>query len=234
MAIASNDDKIIGGMGIAAFVIFLIMLCVAIVMGDFDFGSGAISDLFSETAFMAGCIIAGAIGLIFGLMITFRKSESKVFIARIRGILIILAAVSLIALGASKGNDIAVYLFVALIILAAVADIFYNWVTDQKILTVIVLLLTLCMALTGALSLTGDNNATAFAFIFFIVIWVCVIAMMRFAPVVEPAPTKKDKKKGAEAKKKNEPAPKPYPAKKAEPPKKAEKGVAEKIGRAHV
>jgi colicin import membrane protein len=159
-------------------------------------------------------------------MITFWKPEMKVFIGQIRGVLMILSGIVLMVVGAMKGEDWTLYLFVALISLAAASDIFYSWVADQKMKMIFSLLLTLIIALTGVLALTGENNIVGFAFIFFVILWILLLSMLRFAPIAEE-PEKKGKKakaKGPEPKKKNAPAPRPYPAKKAEPQKK----VAEK------
>ncbi|MCL1979081.1 MAG: hypothetical protein FWG60_02855 [Methanomassiliicoccaceae archaeon] len=214
-----NKDKIIGALGIAAVIVFLLSLIAAIVMSDdFVFGSGALSDLFPEQAFVAGCVVAGIIGALFGLLITLGKEESKVFIGKIRGVLMILSGAALAVLGLMNGESWTVYLFIALITLAAASDIFYNWVADQKIIMVISLLLALAIALTGILSQTGENNMMGFAFIMFVSLWVILVAAMRFAPVVEKEPAGKEKKaKSKEPEKKNAPKPKPYPAKKEEP-----------------
>ncbi|MDR0508533.1 MAG: hypothetical protein LBG63_01720 [Candidatus Methanoplasma sp.] len=219
MAAVSNSDKITGGIGIAAVVVFVLTMLIAIVTkDDFTVGSGNISDLFTETVLIAGCVIAGALAAAFGLLISFWKVESKVFIGKVRGILIILSGIALVLLGVMKGDEYAIYLFMALIILAAASDVFYNWVADQKIIMVISLLLTLCILLTGILALTNDNNALGFMFVLFAAIWLCLIAAIRFTPIAETEQKeKKGKAKDSEAKKKNAPAPRPYPGKKEEP-----------------
>jgi colicin import membrane protein len=231
MATVSNDEKITGVIGIAAIAVFIIGLLIALVTDNIPAGSEAMSDLYPMTAFMAGSVIAGILGAIFGLLITIKKTESKFFIGRVRGVLMIAAAAALIILGLTEGNDWVVYLFVILIILAATADVFYNWVADQKIHMVLSMILKLCMALIGILSLTETENfAYGFAFVVFVALWFGLVAIMRFAPVVEPEPVKGKKAKGNETKKKNEPAPRPYPVKKEEPAKKstAEKSAPKK------
>jgi colicin import membrane protein len=221
MATALNDDKIIGGVGIAAVVVFIIAMFAAIfVKGDFSIGTSELTELFPETIFVIGCIIAGALGAFFGILIISKKQESKLFIGRIRGILITLSGVALVLLGLSEGNIYVIYFFMALIIFAAASEMFYEWVSDQKILMVITLLLTLVIALTGILSQINDNNIIGFAFVMFISLWMIVISVMRFAPIEEKAPEKDKKKEKGKAGKKNAPAPKPYPAKKEEPPAK--------------
>ncbi|MCL2148791.1 MAG: hypothetical protein FWH47_05585 [Methanomassiliicoccaceae archaeon] len=223
MATALNDEKIIGGLGMAAVIVFLAAMAIAIILDDtFIFGSGSLGDLFTEAVFAGGCVVAGALGAVFGLLITYKKAESKVFIGKIRGILMILAGVALVVLGVTEGEQWAIYLFIALAILAAASDMFCDWVTDQKVLMVFSLILTLIMALTGILSQTGDNNIMGFAFAIVVMAWVALLAAVRFAPVVEAAPEKtKKKSKGGKAPgeaKKNVPAPKPYPAKKEPAP----------------
>ena len=233
METASNSEKIIGGVGIAAVVVFLITMLVATnTKESFTLGSGTLGDLFTETALVAGCIIAGILGAIFGLLITFWKPESKVFIAKVRGILIVLSGVALAALGASNGNEYVGYLFITLIILSAASDTFYNWVVNQKVLMVISLILTLFIALTGILSQTGNNNILGFVFAVFVIIWILLLSVIRFIPFAEAQPQKKDKKgkaKENEAKKKNAPAPRPYPAKKEGPKKEAVKPAEKKV-----
>ena len=217
MATVSNSDKITGGVGIVAAIVFLVAMMAAIVTKDgFTFGNGNIGDLFTESAFVIGCVVAGILGAIFGLLITFWKAESNVFIGKIRGILIFLSGITLAVLAVTEGNEINVYLFVVLISLAAASDTFYNWVTDQKVLMIFSLILMLFIVLTGILSQTGDNNVLGFAFVTFVAIWVILMAVMRFVPVIEAEPQKKGKVKQDEAKKKNAPAPRPYPAKKEE------------------
>jgi len=230
MATASNSEKIIGVIGIAAAIVFIVAMLIAIVeTNDFTFGSGTMSDLFPNTALVAGSVIAGILGALFGLLITLGKEESKVFIGNIRGLLMILAGAALVVMGATKGNEWVVYLAVALIILSAIADTFYNWVVDQKMLMLVSLVLTVIIAITGIASQATVNPAMGFVFAVFAAVWIVFLAVMRFVPVVEAEPLKKDKKGKAkeETKKKNAPAPRPYPTKKAEP-KKAETKPAEK------
>ena len=217
MANAVRNDKIIGGFGVSAAVVFIVATIAAIFMnGAFTSGS-AVSDLFPETVFAAGCVIAGILGAIFGLLMMLDKDDSKVFIGKIRGILVMLTGVVLAVLGATQGEQWAVYAFILLIILAAVSDMFYDWVTDQKVIMIIALFFTLIIALTGILSQTGDNNLNGFVFVIFAASWVILVAALRFAPVVEAEPESKKSKKAKEQKK-NAPTPKPYPAKKEEPP----------------
>ena len=219
MANAMKKDKIIGGLGLAAVVVFVVATVVAIfTYGSFTSGS-AISNLFEELAFMAGCVIAGIIGAAIGLLMMLDKDDSKVFIGKIRGILIMLTGVVLAVLGATQGEQWAVYAFIVLIIFAAAADMFYDWVTDQKIIMVIALFFTLIIALMGMLSQIGGNELHGIVFVIFAVSWAIIISGLRFAPVAEAEPeSKKSKKAKAKEQKKNAPAPKPYPAKKEEPP----------------
>ena len=227
MATAMNNDKIIGAVGLAAVIFFAITLLVAIFQAG-DFGSTTVVGLLenedSKMIFQVGCIVAGILGAVFGLLITFWKPESKVFIGKIRGILIVLAGVALVVFGAMEGEQWTVYLFIALIALAAISDVFYNWIVDQKMIMVFSLILMLMIVLTGALSQVNDDNVIyGYAFILFVIIWVLLVALMKLAPVVEE-PEKKGKKakaKEPEPKKKNAPAPRPYPAKKEEPKKAA-------------
>ncbi|MCL2509691.1 MAG: hypothetical protein FWF07_01245, partial [Methanomassiliicoccaceae archaeon] len=195
MATASNSDKIIGGIGIAAAVVFIVAMLISIVSNDvFIFGSGALSELFSETVLVIGCVAAGILGALFGLLITLGKAESKVFIGKVRGLLMILSGAALLLLGVTGGNEWVIYAFMALIILSAASDTFYNWVADQKILMVFSMLLLLIMALTGILALTGDNQVMGFTFAVVVAIWIMLLGAIRFIPVVEAEPLKKVKK----------------------------------------
>lgn len=237
MATALRNEKIIGWMGIAAVIIFMICMFIAVFTSDFSIGSNKIDELFTEAAFVAGCVIAGALGAVFGLLITIKKADSKVFIGKLRGVLMVLSGVILVILGlivySTEGNEWIVYLFIIAVVLAAAADGFYNWVADQKIIMVISLFLALVMALTGILSQIGDNNIMGFLFVLFVAIWVLVVAAMRFAPIVEAEPEKQKGKKSKEKEKeakKNAPAPRPYPAKKeAAPAPKKEVAVEKPI-----
>ncbi|MDR1955129.1 MAG: hypothetical protein LBP82_04175 [Candidatus Methanoplasma sp.] len=221
------NERIIGAVGIAAVVVFIAAMFIAIIVSGISIGSGALSDLMTEEIFIAGCVVAGILGAVFGLLITYKKTESKVFIGKVRGLLMILSGAMLAVVGLTEGDMWVVYLFIVMIILAAASDMFYNWVADQKILMVISLILTLFIALTGILSQTSDNNIMGFAFALFVAAWVVLVAAMRFAPLAEPEPEmstkgKKAKAKEKETKKKNAPAAKPYPKKEAAPePKKA-------------
>ena len=247
MATVLNSEKITGIVGIAAVVVFLVALIAAVASANsFSMGSDPISKLFPEAAFMAGCVIAGILGAIFGLLITVNKAESKVFIGRVRGILMVVSGIVLVALGvieytADSPVNWIVYLFIVLIILSAISDVFYNWVADQKILMLFSLILTLFVVITGiygAISMTADNpnNIMGFVFAVFVMLWICLMAAIRFMPVLETEPQKNKgakagkagKPKDSETKKKNEPAPRPYPAKKEEPKKAAAEKPAEK------
>jgi len=231
MATVMKDEKIIGGIGIAAAVAFLVtMLIASIINEEFEWGTGELSQLYPEQVFAIGCVAAGILGAIFGLLITVKKAESKLFIGKVRGVLMVLSGVVLAILGilglmeGESWVEYLVYLFAALIILSAASDMFCNWIADQKIIMVFTLLFTLMMALTGILWLTGnENHILGFLFVLIILVWVLMTAAMRFAPIEEAAPeaakkNKKEKGKESEAKKKNAPAPRPYPANKEEPP----------------
>ncbi|MDR0309527.1 MAG: hypothetical protein LBH88_02050 [Candidatus Methanoplasma sp.] len=232
MATASVNERITGTVGIAAVIVFVAaMLAAVITKGDFDFGNGKIDDLISEQVYVVGCVIAGILGAAFGLLITYKKAESKVFIGKVRGLLIILSGAALVLIGLTEGASWSVYLFIALVILSAASDIFYNWVAEQKMLMVISLMLALFITVTGILSQTGDNYIMGFAFALFAAAWVLLLAVMRFAPVVGTEPEKA--KKGPKAKdkketKKNAPAPRPYPANK-EPARAPKKAATEKV-----
>jgi len=240
MATSLNSEKITGVVGIAAVLVFLVAMIAAIATANgFVMGSNPISDLFQETAFKAGCVVAGILLAVFGILITIKKAESKVFIGRVRGILFVISGVVLLILGVINGNDHhwIVYLFIALIILSAISDVFYNWVADQKVLLLFSAILTLFIVITGilsALSMTASdpNNFLGFVFVIFVAFWIFLMAVIRFAPVVEAEPQRNKSSKAGKAgkpkdngtKKKNEPAPRPYPVKKEEP----KKVVAEK------
>ena len=238
MASALSNERIIGGIGVVAVIIFAIAMLAAIVIVG-DFGNHSLRELFdTEGELQAGAVAAGVLLLIFGVMIFFCKSEPKIFIGRVRSILIILSGLALVVLGIVSLNDApadwAVYLFIVLISLAAVSDVFYNWITGQKALMVFSVILMLLIVLTGVLSqVNSDNYILGFAFAIFVMLWILLIAAIRFAPVEE---SKKGSKKPADDRcsdpsKKNVPAPKPYPAKKEETkpaPKKEEPKPAPK------
>ena len=225
MATVMKDEKIIGGIGIAAAAVFLVAMFIAsITSEDFSFGTGKLSDLFPEEVFVIGCLVSGILGAVFGLLITYKKAEAKLFIGKVRGVLMILSGAALAVIGFTEGDIWVVYLFTVLIILSAASDMFCNWIADQKIIMAFTLILMLMIALTGILCHTSDNNLLGFVFVLFICVWVILAAAMRFAPIEEAAPDipkkkeKKNKSKEGEAKKKNAPAPRPYPVKKEEPP----------------
>ncbi|MDR1404385.1 MAG: hypothetical protein LBJ20_02295 [Candidatus Methanoplasma sp.] len=186
MATASVNERITGGMGIAAVIVFAAaMFAAASVKSDFSFGSGTLGDLTGETIFVIGCVISGAVGVGFSLLMTFRKAESKVFIGKVRGVLMALSGVALILLGLTHGSTWTVYLFVALISLSAVSDTFYNWVSEQKAMTLLSLFYTLVIVLTGVLGKTSDNHAIGFLFAVFVSFWVLFVAILRFIPAAE-------------------------------------------------
>ncbi len=218
MATALKDEKIIGGMGIAAVIVFFVaIMAAAITKSDFNFGTNTLADLTSEAAFVAGCVIAGILGALFGFLTTYKKPESDVFIGKIRGLAMVLTGVVLVIVGLTNGNSLMVYLFIGLVILSAAADMFYNWVVDQKIIMALTLVLTLAIALTGILSQTSDNNIMGFVFILFVSLWMIFLSALRFAPIEDAIPEKSKKEKVDKAgKKKNAPTPRPYPTKKEE------------------
>ena len=218
MATALKDEKIIGGMGIAAVIVFFVaIMAAAITKSDFNFGTYTLADLTSEAAFVAGCVIAGILGALFGFLTTYKKPESDVFIGKIRGLAMVLTGVVLVIVGLTNGNSLMVYLFIGLVILSAAADMFYNWVVDQKIIMALTLVLTLAIALTGILSQTSDNNIMGFVFILFVSLWMIFLSALRFAPIEDAIPEKSKKEKVDKAgKKKNAPTPRPYPTKKEE------------------
>ena len=240
MATALENGKITGTIGIAAAVVYVLCMFVAAFLLDgFDFGVDKLSDLDSDI-YTYGCLIAGALGIVFGILVSLRKSDSKTFIEKVRGALIIITSLFVMVIGAGllKDLDIDLYItwtIITLIILTILADVAYDWVTDQNFPMIVTAALFLVIALTGVLS-QGDNNIVAFVFALFVAIWVIFISALYFAPVVEATPAKQTKKEIRKEKavetsaKKNEPAPKPYPTKRNDvppPPKKAEPPVVE-------
>jgi len=226
MATTLENGKITGVVGIVAAAAYVLCMFAAALLTDgFDFGTSGLSDLGSEIIYIAGCVVAGALGVLFGVLVSMRKAKSKTFIEKIRSVLIMVTGVSLIAMGVLDIEGLE-WVFIALICLTILADVGYDWVTDQKVLMIISAAFLLVIVLTGVLS-QGDNKIISVMFALLVAAWVFFVAAMYFAPVVE-APVKgasktkeTDKSKG----KKNAPAPRPYPAKRAETqvqPKKAE------------
>ena len=221
MAMALENGKITGAMGIAAALAYIVcMLLAAFLLDGFEFGVNKLEDLSSEMIYIAGCVIAGALGVVFGILVSLHKVPSKTFIEKVRGVMIIVSGILLVVVGAVDLPDFNAYIiwaFIGIICLTVLTDVAYNWVVDQKIQTIITAILFLIIALTGCLSQTSDNIIIEFVFVAFIAIWVVFAAAMYFAPV-EAKPTMATPKKGAGKpnSKKNEPTPRPYPAKRPE------------------
>ncbi|MDR1690749.1 MAG: hypothetical protein LBR42_02740 [Candidatus Methanoplasma sp.] len=220
-----EDERFVGGIGIVAVIVLLAtMVAASLTDNSFSFLNGTMSELLSDNVMVAGCVIAGILGILFGFLITYKKPDSKVLIGLVRGILIMATGATLIAAGLSHGASWAVLLFTVLMILVAVSDIFYNWVTDQKLLMIISLILALAVALPGILAQIGDNNAMGFVFLIFAAVWLLFISVLRFAPLMEEEERArqkgkvKSKQNAKEAGKKNAPVPRPYPGRTEEKP----------------
>ena len=223
MATALENGKITGVVGIVAAAAYVLCMFTAALLTDgFDFATMKISELGDEIIYIAGCVIAGALGALFGVLVSMRKAKSKTFIEKIRSILMIATGAVLIVIGVLDIEGLE-WVFIALISLTILADVGYDWVTDQKILMIMSAAFLLIIVLTGILS-QGDNVIITLVFALFVAAWVLFVAAMYFAPVAEApvkgAPKKKEDKSKA---KKNAPAPRPYPAKRPEAqPKKVE------------
>ena len=228
MATALENGKITGTMGVVAALAYIVCMLVSAFLTDgFEFGVSTLDSLGSETIYVAGCAIAGILGAVFGVLVSLRKVPSKTFIEKVRGVLIIVSALLLIVIGVvdlPDFNEYIVWAFIAVICLTVLADVGYDWVTDQKVETIISAFLLLVIVLTGCLS-QGNNVITQFAFVIFVAIWVIFISAMYFAPVAAApvaSSSKKNKdkdKKGAgkaDNAKKNAPAPRPYPSSRPE------------------
>jgi hypothetical protein len=223
MATALENGKITGVVGIVAAAAYVLCMFTAALLTDgFDFATMKISELGDDMIYIAGCVIAGALGALFGVLVSMRKAKSKTFIEKIRSILMIATGVVLIALGVLDIEGLE-WVFIALISLTILADVGYDWVTDQKILMIMSAAFLLIIVLTGILS-QGDNVIISLVFALFVAAWVLFVAAMYFAPIAEAPVKGTSKKKENKSKaKKNAPAPRPYPAKRPEAqPKKVE------------
>jgi Predicted membrane protein len=217
MATTLENGKITGVVGIVAAVAYVLCMFAAAFLTDgFDFGTGGLSDLSSEMIYIVGCVVAGALGVLFGVLVSMRKAKSKTFIEKIRSVLMIATGLVLVAMGVLDIEGLE-WAFIALVCLTVLADVGYDWVTDQKVLMIISAAFLLVIVLTGVLS-QGDNKIISVMFALLVAAWVLFVAAMYFAPVVETPvkgvskPKETDKSKG----KKNAPAPRPYPAKRPE------------------
>jgi len=239
MATALENGKITGVVGIVAAAAYVLCLFAAALLDGFDFGISKLSDLNDSEIYVVGCVVAGALGALFGVLVSMRKAKSKTFIEKIRSILMIVTGVVLIAIGVLDIEGLE-WVFIALISLTILADVGYDWVTDQKILMIISAAFLLVTVLTGILSQINDDEIIPVVFALFVAAWVLFVAAMYFAPIAEAPVKGTSKKKEDKSKaKKNAPAPRPYPAKRPEAqPKKVEEpkssGVKEQPKKAEV
>ncbi|MDR2846619.1 MAG: procyclic acidic repetitive family protein [Candidatus Methanoplasma sp.] len=231
MGNALENGKITGAFGIATAVILFVVLAISVLTTkDFVLGTNPIGDLFSEDIFVYGLILVGILGVVFGALVSLSSPGPKTFIGRVRGVLIVISGILLVVLSytekeGSFENYHILWIFIAVILLAALASAAYNWVVDQKLQLVIIAVLFVILAATGYLTIQGENNIGGPAFAAFIAIWVLIEGVLFLAPVEAEAPKAKAKekpKKKAEPAKKNGPAPRPYPAKTETPKKKEE------------
>jgi len=217
MATALENGKITGAVGIVATAAYVLCMFAAALLTDgFDFGTGGLSDLHGEMIYTVGCVVGGALGVLFGVLVSMRKAKSKTFIEKIRSVLIVATGIVLIAIGVLDIEGLE-WVFIALISLTILTDVGYDWVTDQKILMIISAAFLLMVVLTGILS-QGDNKIISLMFALLVAAWVLFVAAMYFAPVVEAPVKGVSKTKGADNSKgkKNTPAPRPYPTKRPE------------------
>ena len=235
MAKIFDNGRVLGLLGIFAAVVYIIVLFVAaFTTAGFHIGVEDISKLHDSTIYMAGCVIAGLLGMVFGAGLIMRAKGGAV-ITKAYGAIFTVTALVLIVLAVMGFDDTVFWVFFALACVTMLASIADDWVSDQKvamILTAFFLIVVLATGLTDAIK--------GFALPFFIAVWVLLLAFIQYAEVVVPVdavkskkaePAKKTEKKKAEPAKKTETkksdakkpeAKKAAPAKQAEPAKKAE------------
>ncbi|MDR3283340.1 MAG: hypothetical protein LBS92_07045 [Candidatus Methanoplasma sp.] len=232
-----ENGKLTGVVGILSALVFIVALFATMfTTKGYDIGTSSIGGLFQEDLLKYGSIAAGILGVVFGVLAAVLKAGPKTFIGNVRGALIALAAVALIAFVVFKGDEEAyLWIFTALVLLAAVSDAAYNWVVDQKVLLVISVMLLIILAIAAYVRFgTTDNAIGGLILAAFAALWVIVVAAMFFAPVEVEEPVKKKAKSPSDSGKKNGPVARPYQAKaeqkKAEPKKEeAKKAEPKKV-----
>lgn len=188
----SLGGKVQGIIGILAAVLYVICMFVASgSVSDFGFGNNSLNDLFSESMYVAGCVIAGVLGIVFGVCITFMSGAvSKKLIGKVFGICVAVAGVLLAVAGLTEGEDLVILLFAVMIIAAAVADVLYDWITEQYIQMVIGAIFA---AILAAAYISDAAMGLGFALI--AVVWTVYQGVMFFVPEVEVSKAKPAKTK---------------------------------------
>jgi hypothetical protein len=172
MGISFSDGKVLGTLGLLAALIYVIALfAAALTTSGFEIGVNNITDLGETSVYTAGCIVAGLLGLIFGAGILMRNIKG-VFIAKVYGILILVAAVVLIVLGATKSDSTVVMIFEIVAIVAVISEVGFNWISEQKALMVVSAFFAIFMIGTAAL-----DAILGFGFAVFTALWIILTAV---------------------------------------------------------
>jgi len=197
-----SDGKVLGVSGLLAALIYIISLfAAAFTTSGFEIGVNNITDLGTSSVYSAGCIIAGILGIIFAIGL-FIRNKDGVFIARIYSILILVGAIILIALGATKSEGIVVIIFEVVAIIAVISELGLNWVSEQKALMIVSAFFAIFMLGTAAL-----NAILGFGFAVFTALWIIITSITYVTEGLAPAQTSKiEKTKKTEVKKQQAPA----------------------------
>ncbi|UAL07873.1 MAG: hypothetical protein KRP56_01000 [Candidatus Methanogranum gryphiswaldense] len=189
MGISFSDGKVLGTLGLLAALIYVIALfAAALTTSGFEIGVNNITDLGETSVYTAGCIVAGLLGLIFGAGILMRNIKG-VFIAKVYGILILVAAVVLIVLGATKSDSTVVMIFEIVAIIAVISEVGFNWISEQKALMVVSAFFAIFMIGTAAL-----DAILGFGFAVFTALWIILTAVSYISEGQCEACTKKTSK----------------------------------------
>ena len=228
MAKIFDNGRVLGLLGVLAAVAFIVSLfAAAFTTEGFQIGVEDISKLHSGTIYMAGCIIAGLLGIVYGAGLILRSKGGAV-ISKVHGILFAVTAAVLVAMVALEFMDIMFWVFFGLVcatILSGVAD---NWISEQKIMMILSAFLLIVIIATGA-----THAILGFAFPFLVAVWVLLVSFILYAEVAVPETVAKPKKadKAKKTEKKKADVAKTADKKKAEPkkaePKKEEPKKAE-------
>lgn len=225
MGISFSDGKVLGTLGLLAALIYVIALfAAALTTSGFEIGVNNITDLGKTSIYTAGCIVAGLLGLMFGAGILMRNIKG-VFIAKVYGILILVAAVVLVVLGVTKSDSTVVMIFEVVAIIAVISEVGFNWISEQKALMVVSAFFAIFMIGTAAL-----DAILGFGFAVFTALWIILTAVSYISEGQCEACTKKtskpvDKKENKSVgKQKQRP---PVKTTEKAPPKKAEEPKTE-------
>ncbi len=198
-----SDGKVLGVSGLLAALIYIISLfAAAFTTSGFEIGVNNINDLGTSFVYNAGCVVAGILGILFGLGI-FIRNKDGVFIARIYSILILVGSIILIVLGATKSEGIVVTIFEVVAIIAVLSELGLNWVSEQKALMIVSAFFAIFMLGTAAL-----DAILGFGFAVFTALWIIITSITYVTEGLAPTQESKkvEKTKKTEVKKQQAPA----------------------------